>query len=65
MCIRRRWQASGPHLGEVEDAIDVHRDLDVTVHAIPLQVVVLVDIQAVAIVGHNLPATQHGYCTNM
>ena len=43
-----------PCLDEGKDAVDLRADFHVAVHGIALQVVVLVHIQAVAVIGHNL-----------
>ena len=56
---RRTHELRGGHLHKGEDALDVHRDLGVAVHAIPLQVVVLVHIEPIPVVCHNL---QHTSC---
>ena len=41
-------------LDKGEDTLDVDGDLSVAVHAVALQVVILVHVQAIPIICHNL-----------
>ena len=42
------------HLDKGEDALEVHRDLGVAVHAVALQVVILVHVQPIPVIRYNL-----------
>ena len=47
-------QRGGQHLAVLLDPVKVSADLHVAIHAVPLQVVILVDVQPVPPVGHDL-----------